>query len=140
MSTTKVETHFNQQNLTWRRDTPILAYMTQRSRGMAVVALVISMFIAALLVVIALLLFTHSTAIEDGGVAAPIEKGKSVQCLAQRRRVETSLQMHRAEHGRFPASLDDLADLSDEEFHCPVTGAPYIYQPITGILSCPDHP
>ena len=140
MSTTKVEKYPDQQNLTRTRETHILAYMTQRSRGMAVITLIISMVITALLVVLALLLFTRSTTIDEGGVTAPIEKGKSVQCLAQRRRVETSLQMYQAEHGRFPSSLNDLTDLSDDEFQCPVTKASYMYQPITGKMICPDHP
>ncbi|UCC12522.1 MAG: hypothetical protein JSW02_03025 [candidate division WOR-3 bacterium] len=114
--------------------------MAQRSRGMAVITLAISMVLAAILVVIALALFTRSTPTEEGGIAAPIEKGKSVQCLAQRRRVEASVQMYWAEHGSFPASLDDLADMFDEEFLCPVTGASYIYHRATGKLTCPDHP
>ena len=107
---------------------------------MAVITLVISMVLAAILVIIALSLFTRSTPTGEGGVTAPIERGKSVQCLAQRRRVETFLQMYRAEHGSFPGSLDDLADLSDEEFLCPVTGSSYSYQRVTGKLTCPDHP
>ncbi len=114
--------------------------MVGRSRGMAVITLVISMVLAAVLVVIALALFTRSTPLDEGGVAAPIEKGKSVQCLAQRRRVEASVQVYWAEHGSFPAGLDDLADLSDEEFLCPVTGASFVYHRATGKLTCPDHP
>ena len=114
--------------------------MAQQSRGMAVITLVIAMVLAALLVVIALRVFTRSAPTEEGGVTAPIERGKSVQCLAQLRRVETSLQMYRAEHGRFPDKLDDLTDLSDEEFECPVTGVWYIYHRDAGKLSCPDHP
>jgi hypothetical protein len=107
---------------------------------MAVITLAISMVLAAILVVIALSLFTRSTSSEEGGVTAPIEKGKGVQCLAQRRRVETSVQMYRAEHGSFPASLDDLAVISDEEFQCPVTGTSYVYHRTAGKLACPDHP
>lgn len=107
---------------------------------MAIITLLVSVIIAALLVVIALSLFTRSTRTGDGEAAAPIERGRSVQCLSQRRRAETFLQLYRAEHGSFPRSLDDLADVAAEEFVCPVTGISYRYDTDAGKLVCPDHP
>lgn len=118
----------------------IIIEMKQKSQGMAVITLVLSMVIAALLVVAAFMIFTRRISDEEGAVTAPIEKGKSVQCLAQRRRVETSLHVYRVEHGSFPASLDDLVDFSEKEFQCPVTSTPYLYDWDVGRLTCPDHP
>lgn len=114
--------------------------MDKRSGGMAIVALIISMIMVALLVVVALSIFTRRTSAGEDPVAGSIEKGKAVQCLAQRRRVETSLQQYQAEHGTFPATLDALAGFSHDEFQCPVTGTSYVYDPGAGKLICPDHP
>ena len=118
----------------------IITPMEQRSGGMAIVTLIISMIMVALLVVVALMIFTRRTAAGEDPVTAPVEKGKAVQCLAQRRRVETSLQQYQVEHGTFPATLDALAGFPHEEFRCPVTGTPYVYDPGVGKLICPDHP
>jgi hypothetical protein len=118
----------------------IIIEMEHRSRGMAVITLVISMVIAALLVVVALSIFTRRTSAGEDSVTGPIEKGRSIQCLAQRRGVETSLQLYRAEHGNYPAYLDDLTDLTGREFRCPATDTPYVYDQGAGKLVCPDHP
>ncbi len=107
---------------------------------MAVIALVVSMIMVALLVVVALSIFTRRTSAGEDPVTGPIEKGKAVQCLAQRRRMETSLQQYQVEHGTFPTTLDALGGFSREEFQCPVTGIPYVYDPGIGKLICPDHP
>jgi len=107
---------------------------------MAVITLVISVIMVALLVVVALSIFTRRTSVGGDPVTGPIEKGKAVQCLAQRRRVETFVQQYQVEHGTFPATREILAAFSREEFQCPVTGIPYIYDPGIGKLVCPDHP
>lgn len=118
----------------------IITPMEHRSGGMAVITLVISMIMVALLVVVAFSIFTRRTSAGEDSVTGSIEKGKAVQCLAQRRRVETSVHQYQAEHGTFPATLEALAGFSREEFQCPVTGIPYIYDPGIGKLVCPDHP
>ena len=108
----------------------------KRTQGMAVITLLISLVIAAIIVYVAITLYTGRT---DQTIKTPIERGKGVQCLSQVRRIETSLQIYRIDRGQYPSSLNDLEDLSEDEFFCPVTGSPYQYNSVTGQVTCPDH-
>jgi hypothetical protein len=108
---------------------------------MSVISIAISLLVAAIVIYLAISLLTGGgTGTHEETITKPIERGKAVQCLAQRRRVETALQMHQALHGAFPSRLEDLDDLSSDEFYCPVTGSPYNYNARTGKVTCPDHP
>jgi len=111
----------------------------QKSKGMAVIAILFSLLIAALLIYVAITLYTGGTD-QDEVIKTPLEKTKQVQCLAQIRRLETALQMYRAEHAQFPTTLGELEDMAESEFVCPVTGILYGYDPATGRVTCPDHP
>ncbi len=105
---------------------------------MAALALVVALLIIGIIVIAALSVYTGGTSDKES-VTSPIERTRNVQCLAQIRRVETSLQVYRYEHNTFPQSLEELDDMSDSDFYCPVTGSQYEYDPMTGKLQCPDH-
>lgn len=107
---------------------------------MALISIVISLLIAAILIIAVLTFYRGGKNAEDDVITSPIKKGKAVQCLAQIRRVETVIQMHLAEYGRYPSSLSELKDLSDADFYCPVTNNSYYYNSSTGKVTCPDHP
>jgi hypothetical protein len=111
----------------------------QKSKGMAVIVILFSLLIAAILIYVAIALYTGGTD-QDDVIKTPIERGKQVQCLAQIRRIETALQMYRVQHTDFPNTLGELEDMAESEFSCPVTGSPYKYDPATGKVTCPDHP
>jgi len=107
---------------------------------MALISIILSLLIIAIIILTALMLYRGGQTHETGPVTTPIEKGKAVQCLAQVRRVETAVQMYRAEQGAFPPHLNELTDLAEEDYYCPVTDSPYDYNPATGKVTCPDHP
>lgn len=109
----------------------------KRTQGMAVIALLISLVVAGIIVYVAITLYTGDS---DQTIKTPIERSKGVQCLSQIRRIETSLQIYRIDHGQYPSNLDGLEDLLNDEFFCPVTGSPYQYNSVTGQVTCPDHP
>jgi type II secretory pathway pseudopilin PulG len=111
----------------------------QNRKGMAVIAILFSLLIAAIVIYVAISLYTGGTNQEEV-IKTPLERTKQVQCLAQIRRLETALQMYRAEHGQFPTNLGELEDMGESEFVCPVTGSRYEYDPTTGKITCPDHP
>lgn len=111
----------------------------QNNQGMAAITILFSLLIAALVIYVAVTLYTGGT--DQGDVIkTPLERGKGVQCLAQVRRIEISLQMYRAQNAQYPANLNDLDELSEDEFFCPVTGNSYEYDPKTGKVICSDHP
>ncbi len=106
---------------------------------MAFIAIILSLFIIAVIIVAALLMYRGGATQEAGPVTTPIEKTKAIQCLAQIRRIETAIQMYHIEQGTFPSNLSELTDLTEDDFYCPVTASPYDYDPITGKVTCPDH-
>ncbi len=118
-----------------------MAYMKGKdSRGMAFISIILSLLIVAIIILTALMLYKGSPGSGAGSVTSPIERGEAVQCLAQIRRVELAVRMYQSTHGRYPSSLDELKDLSSEDFYCPVTNSSFEYNPRTGKVTCPDHP
>lgn len=113
-----------------------------KSQGMALITLIVSMILATILIVIVIRYYTGGTTGEDS-IQSPIDKAKRVQCIAQRRNIDTAIQMYNADKFRFPSSLSHLKeltdDLTDESFYCPMTRNPYNYDSQTGKVSCPDH-
>ncbi len=103
------------------------------------ISIIFSLLITAIIIIAALTIYKGGKKDEGSVITTPIERGKGVQCLAQIRRVETAIQMYVAEHKGYPSSLTELEDLSEEEFHCPVTKNRYHYNAVTGKVSCPDH-
>jgi type II secretory pathway pseudopilin PulG len=109
------------------------------TRGMALISMIISLLIMALLIYVALTLYSGGKDNATETITVPIERGRAVQCLAQIRKVETAIQMYLAENGRYPSSLNEVDDLTKEDFYCPVTNNLYNYNPRTGKITCPDH-
>jgi hypothetical protein len=106
---------------------------------MAVISILISLIVAAIIVYVAITLYTGGSG-QEGTIKSPIERGEAVKCAAQIRRIETALQVYRIEHSQYPQVLSDLEELSEDEFYCPVTGSRYDYDQTTGRVTCPDHP
>jgi hypothetical protein len=69
----------------------------------------------------------------------PVQRAKSVECLAQIRKVEMQVQLYSVQNGRYPERLDMLEALAEPDLHCPVTKSRYMYDPQSGRVSCPDH-
>ncbi len=109
-------------------------------QGMALISIILSLLIVAIIILTALMLYKGGSTQETGSVTTPIEKGKAIKCLAQIRRVEIAIKMYQAENSNYPSTLDELETLSSEDFYCPVTNSPYGYDPHTGKVTCPDHP
>jgi len=109
---------------------------------MAALILIISLILAAILLVIVINYYTGGTKGEQS-IQSPIDKAKNVTCLAQRHNIEVVIRYYHAEEFKYPSNLRELtkysSDLTDKSFYCPVTGAPYDYDPQTGKVTCPDH-
>lgn len=109
---------------------------------MALITVIISLVLTAILLVIVINYYTGGSKGEDS-IQSPIDKAKRVQCIAQRRNIDTVIRMYNADKLKFPSSLSHLkdysSDLTDESFYCPVTRNPYNYDSQTGKVSCPDH-
>jgi hypothetical protein len=111
------------------------------SKGMAFIAVIVALVLATILIVFVINYYTGSS--REKSIQAPIDKAKSVTCLAQRHNIELVIRYYHAEESKYPSSLEELMeysnDLTDKSFHCPVTGNPYNYDPQTGKVACPDH-
>ena len=110
------------------------------SRSLGILPVVGSLLVLALLIVVALQVYGGGKDQDGQTVTAPIERASALQCRAQVRNVTTALEFYAAQHGSYPADLHDLETMSDEMFYCPVTKTPYVYDPQTGKVRCPDHP
>jgi hypothetical protein len=109
------------------------------SPGLALISIIISLLIAAIIIYAMITLYTGGKTDEGEHLQGPIDRSKAVQCLAQIRMIETSVQMSLAEHGSYPSSLSELRDISESDLYCPVTGNHYNYDSRTGRVTCPDH-
>ncbi|OPX18504.1 hypothetical protein BXT86_00920 [candidate division WOR-3 bacterium 4484_100] len=107
--------------------------------GLGLISILISLLIAAAVVILAITMYTGGKD-TNKSIKQPIERAKSIECLSQIRKIETSIQIYRVEHGQNPQSLEDLTDLREDDFYCPVTHSRYDYNPATGRVTCPDHP
>jgi hypothetical protein len=110
-----------------------------KNAGMALISIVISLLIGALVIIIALSVYKGGSKTTPEEIEKPINRAARVQCISRIRQIETEIAMYRAEHGTLPARLEDLENLSDEVLCCPVTNEPYHYDPNTGKVSCPTH-
>ena len=114
-----------------------MAKLTQR--GFAAISLVLALVVIALIVVVAVAFLGRQESAGPGHVLAPIARAKSVDCLAQIRKVELQVHLYYVENSRYPEDLSRLEGLSDSDLQCPVTKSIYLYDPSTGRISCPDH-
>lgn len=108
-------------------------------KGMALISVIISLLIAAILAFFMITYYTGKRGEEAGPVTAPIDRAKIIQCQSQIRRIETAVQMYYAEHVKYPSDLNEFEGFSEADFYCPVTNNPYEYNPNTGRAICPGH-
>ncbi len=108
------------------------------SHGVGVLSILISLAIAAILIIVVITVLIGGRN-DEVGVSKPIERAKNVQCLSNIHAIEIAIKMHQAENGQYPASLNDLKNPGSVSFICPVNSAAYIYESRTGTVRCPDH-
>jgi len=111
------------------------------SRGKGFRSAFVSLMIVVFFIVIAMAVFFGSRGKgDDNPIKDPIERGKGVECLTQRKALEFAIQQFYGERGRYPHNLSELEGLEDVTFDCPVTFEPYDYDPKTGKVTCREHP
>jgi len=72
-------------------------------------------------------------------------RGQSItaSCTVNQRTIDAAIQAYRMSHnGALPTSLDEIIESGQLRAypHCPEDGIPYDYDPVTGTVSCPNHP
>ena len=114
--------------------------MRQGSRGgFGIIGLFFSLLIVAVMVIIAISLYTRQGRVGQEDLDTPIQRARSVECEAQLRRVKMKVDLYRLDNDRYPESLEVLEDMPTTDLRCPVTGSPYEYDAVRGMVSCPDH-
>lgn len=101
-------------------------------RGSTIWELVAAFFIIGLLAAIAVQVYRPATA---GASAAA--------CRHNQDTLTRSVQFMIASTGTQPGTLDDVDPYvqgSGSMVTCPATGGPLVFDPVTGTVSCPDHP
>ena len=112
------------------------------SKGMALITAIVALVIVGILVYFVMKTYTASFPKREDGtpdLQSPIDRGKGVQCLAQRKRVETAVKMYSVQNGVLPSSLSEVSGLTDKDLRCPITGNPFSYNSKSGRVTCPDH-
>lgn len=108
-------------------------------RGVTAISLVISMIIIAALAFFAIYYYRGQVSSGPGNLKSPMERVRSVECLAQVRKIDTEVRMYYVRESVFPAHLLDLDGLAESDLYCPVTNSQYLYNAETGQVHCPDH-
>ena len=107
--------------------------------GFTAISLVISMIIIAVIAFFAIYYYHGQESSGPGNMTSPIERARSVECLAQVRKIEIEVRLCYIREGFYPAHLLGLNGLAESDLYCPVTNNQYLYDPETGLVSCPDH-
>jgi hypothetical protein len=107
--------------------------------GFAAISLVLSLVILAFVVVIAVAYLGRQQSGAPGGTSTPLVRARSVECLAQIKKVEMQVHLHYVEKGQYPEELCILEGVSESDLRCPVTESLYLYDSETGRIFCPDH-
>lgn len=110
-----------------------------RCCGFAAISLIVALLIIALVAFFAIRYFGGQRGLESVGSESPIHRAKSVQCMAQIKKIEMQIQVNGVQNGRYPRNLGEVKGLSESDMHCPVTGSHYLYDVESGRVSCPDH-
>jgi competence protein ComGC len=113
--------------------------MPKQRSGITTIMLVISLLIVAVTTVIVISYLIGQHLGGSGNMVTSVQRAKSVECLAQIRKIEMQVQLYSVQHGRYPESLEILDVFTDSDLHCPVTQNRYIYDPQSGRIYCPDH-
>ena len=102
-----------------------------RENGFTLVELMIVVLIIAVLIGIAVVSFTVS-----------ISASKKAACRANLKIIHDELVVYYTVHGDDPATLNDLIPdyiENGDSLRCPESGEDYIFDPVTGEVSCPYH-
>ncbi|UCD06074.1 MAG: hypothetical protein JSV98_02255 [candidate division WOR-3 bacterium] len=108
-------------------------------RGFGVITLVLSLIVVAIVVFIAMALYTGQGSLGPEDIRTPVERARSVECEALVRKVKIQVDLYRFENDRYPQHLGVLEGLSDTDLRCPVTDTPYQYDNESGRVWCPAH-
>ncbi len=111
--------------------------VVQKSRGMALLTIIIALILVALSAYLMVKFYTAGKQ-KETPYTSPIERASNLQCRAEIRRIETAIQMYRLEKGENPTDLSE-AGLSEKDWFCPVTHSQYEYNKENGTVVCPDH-
>ncbi|KPK63864.1 hypothetical protein AMJ83_05290 [candidate division WOR_3 bacterium SM23_42] len=107
--------------------------------GFTAISLVLSLVILAFVVVIGIAYLGRQQSGASGDTSTPLARARSVECLAQIKKVEMHVHLHYVEKGQYPKALRGLEGVSDSDLRCPVTESLYRYDSETGRIFCPDH-
>lgn len=103
----------------------------KRDEGFTLAELLVVMLIIGILVGIAVMSFAFS-----------VTASKKTACSANLKTIRDQISVYYSEYDHFPSSLDDLVpDFIDKEerFFCPDSGDAYVYDEVTGEVTCPFH-
>ena len=103
----------------------------KRDDGFTVVEMMVVLLIIGILVGIAVLSFSLS-----------LSASKKAACKANLKIIREQLLVYFTVNDEDPAALDDLVPeyiQAEDDLLCPETGEEYIYDPISGEVSCPYH-
>lgn len=114
------------------------------SRGQTLAVLLVAVLVIAIVVVFMMFSRQASTPQQKGqqaqttyGVA--LQRAKEVDCMNNLRQIRMSVQQSVAETGTTPTTLQAVRLPKGLQIVCPVTKAPYTYDPNTGTVRCPQH-
>ena len=110
-----------------------------RHAGFAVLSVIVSLVIVALIALFAVLYLQGQRGSEPGRGDSPIQRARNVQCLAQIKKIEMQVQLYRVQNDTYPEALEMLEGLAEPDLWCPVTRSHYQYDPQSGRVFCPDH-
>jgi len=112
----------------------------QGPRSLGVLPIIGSLMVLALLIVVALQIYTGEKNQDIQTITKPIERASILQCRTQIRNLRTTIEMYSVQYGKYPADLRTLENIDESMRYCPVTRNAYSYDPETGKVTCPDHP
>jgi prepilin-type N-terminal cleavage/methylation domain-containing protein len=104
----------------------------QRQEGFTLTELMVTFLIISILVAIALASYTHS-----------IRRSQATGCQANLRNIRQAVDRYSMDHESYPASLDELVPdyvYGPRSLKCPAGLRPYSYDPVTGAVTCLNHP
>ncbi len=99
--------------------------------GFTVVEMMMVLLIIGILLGIAFVSYSFS-----------LDRTKETVCRANLKSIREAIIVYEAENNAWPPSLQDLIPVyleEDSDFRCPKSGQEYIYDPLTGTVSCPYH-
>ncbi|MGQ9525365.1 MAG: hypothetical protein ACUVTZ_11080 [Armatimonadota bacterium] len=124
--------------------------MIARRRSAAGYAGLVVFLVAAILAfVIAAVMWGHKQKPQQDKTNAPanaqtipgqaVERGHEVECMSNLRSIRQAIEMHKVTEETPPPNLAALssAGIGPQQLRCPVSGAPYQYDPSSGRVWCP---